>query len=239
METPVSVLMKLRTKPCAFLLESVEGGEKWGRYTFLGSNPKTIYKIRGEEVVIESNGNVTHYKHGGDPLHYLKELMECYRPVSVEGCPRFYGGAVGFFGYDMVRYFEKLPGQVNEDLHTEDAVFILTDTMIIFDNVRHTIKVVACAHTEEKESLQEIYESCRDSIDAMLSLLAAPVDVTSQSVSIAETEEAHFESNMTQKYFEDMVKKAKGYIVNGDIIQVVLSQRFQMENHIDSVDLYR
>jgi anthranilate synthase component I len=239
METPVSVLMKLRVKPCSFLLESVEGGEKWGRYTFIGSDPKAIYRICGDEVIIETNGNVMHHKHEGDPLKYLKELVDCYRPVSVEGCPRFYGGAVGFFGYDMVGYFEKLPAQANDDLHTEDAIFFLTDTMIIFDNVRHTIKVVACAHTGEGADLGEIYRACQDKIDAMLALLAAPIDMTGERISGAEIEEAPLESNMSQEYFEGIVEKAKDYIVAGDIIQVVLSQRFQMENHLEPVDLYR
>ncbi len=103
-ETPVSVLIKLHSKSHAFLLESVEGGEKWGRYTFLGSDPNVIFRVRGEDVLIQKNGNIERHKHGGDPLKFLKGLMERYRPVPVEGLPRFYGGAVGFLRYHIVRY---------------------------------------------------------------------------------------------------------------------------------------
>ena len=108
-ETPVTALMKLADRPHLFLLESVEGGEKWGRYSFLGADLLAIFRVRGDEIVIEENGAVQRRPHGGDPLRFLKELLGRYRPVPVEGLPRFFGGAVGFLGYDMVRYFEKLP----------------------------------------------------------------------------------------------------------------------------------
>ena len=110
-DTPVSALMKLSSKSHVFLLESVEGGEKWGRYTFLGSDPRIIFKVKGEDVLIHENGTISSHKHEGDPLRFLKNLLNVYRPVPVDGLPRFYGGAVGFLGYDMVRYFEKLPAQ--------------------------------------------------------------------------------------------------------------------------------
>ena len=108
-ETPVTALMKLADRPHLFLLESVEGGEKWGRYSFLGADLLAIFRVRDNEIVIEENGTVQRRPHGGDPLRFLKELLDRYRPVPVEGLPRFSGGAVGFLGYDMVRYFEKLP----------------------------------------------------------------------------------------------------------------------------------
>ncbi len=239
METPVSVLMKLSAGPCAFLLESVEGGEKWGRYTFIGSDPRAVFKVRGGEVWIEENGKTSREKHLGDPLKYLKELMGRYQPVPVAGCPRFYGGAVGFLGYDMVRYFEKLPASAVDDLNIDDAVFLLTDTMIIFDNVRHTIKIVACAFTEEDGELSAIYDSCKKRIDEMVALLDNRVEIGKPRKPFAEKGEVAFESNMSREHFENMVQKAKDYIVAGDIIQVVLSQRFCRGNDLDPVDLYR
>ena len=108
-ETPVSVLMKLQAKDHVYLLESVEGGEKWGRYSFLGTDAGVVFKVRGAEVIIEEKGKVTAREHKGDPLNMLRDLLSRYKPVSVPGLPRFYGGAVGYLGYDMVRYFEKLP----------------------------------------------------------------------------------------------------------------------------------
>jgi anthranilate synthase component 1 len=238
-ETPVSVLMKLLSRTHVFLLESVEGGEKWGRYTFIGADPKVIFKIKGDEVRILENGELVCQKHQGDPLKFLREIMKRYRPVPVEGCPRFYGGAVGFLGYDMVRYFERLPTSTEDDLGVDDAVFLLTDTMIIFDNVRHTIKIVACAFTGENGELSKTYDVCKARIDELASLLDSPGERIKKDITPPENTSEMFESNMTQGRFENMVRKAKDYIVAGDIIQVVLSQRFQSNNYIEQVDLYR
>ena len=174
-ETPVSVLMKLRSRTHAFLLESVEGGEKWGRYTFLGSDPRVIFRVRGKDVVIQENGETKRQEHGGDPMRFLRDLMARYRPVHVEGLPRFYGGAVGFLGYDMVRYFERLPAGAADDLYTDDAVFLITDTLIIFDNVRHTIKIVACAFTEGRKDLRALYEETTKKIEEMVGMVQAPL----------------------------------------------------------------
>ncbi len=235
-ETPVSVLMKLQSRPYAFLLESVEGGEKWGRYTFIGADPRLIFSVRKDEVLIEERGMLTRRKHQGDPLKYLRELIGGYRPVEVEGCPRFYGGAVGFFGYDMVRYFEKLPDQTKDDLATDEAVFLITDTLIIFDNVRHTVKVVACAMTGAADEA-EVYKSCTEKIDGMIALLRAPAG--GESDLRKSRNDKPFESNMTPEEFKAMVVKAKEYIVAGDVIQVVLSQRFHRPSSYDPIDLYR
>jgi anthranilate synthase component 1 len=235
-ETPVSVLMKLRSRPYVFLLESVEGGEKWGRYTFIGADPRLIFTVRKDDVQIEDRGKITRHKHRGDPLKYLRELIGGYRPVTVEGCPRFYGGAVGFFGYDMVRYFERLPDRTKDDLATDEATFLITDTLMIFDNVRHTVKVVACAMTGEHDDA-EVYKSCTEKIDNMIALLRTPT--TREDDPREQKKDEPFESNMTPEEFKAMVVKAKDYIVAGDIIQVVLSQRFHRHNEHDPIDLYR
>ncbi|MDP2267788.1 MAG: chorismate-binding protein, partial [Deltaproteobacteria bacterium] len=180
-------------------------------------------------------------------------------------CPRFYGGAVGFLGYDMVRYFERLPARAVDDLATDDAVFFITDTMIIFDNVRHTIKVVACAFTGENGSLtpingiskftelfpagktqgiipnllRDVYDDCTKRIDAMFTLLSSPDAGSGDRLPAVAADDEPFMSNMSRDYFEGMVKKAKDYIVEGDIIQVVLSQRFETGNELSPLNLYR
>ena len=236
-ETPVTALMKLAESPHLFLLESVEGGEKWGRYSFLGTDIMAIFRVRGGDVVIEENGAVRRLPHGGDPLRHLKELLSRYRPVHVEGLPRFFGGAVGFLGYDMVRYFEKLPAGASDGLPTDDAVFMKTDALVIFDNVRHTIKVVACAFTDGEEDLRPAYDRALARIDAMIDLLKAPRPA--KPTAAARPDAPPFRSNMTPEAFKSMVVKAKEYIVQGDIIQVVLSQRFQRDSKADPVDLYR
>lgn len=237
METPVSALMKLRAKPHLFLLESVEGGEKWGRYTFLGSDPHMIFTVRGADVIIRENGEIRTHKHEGDPLGLLKDILYSYRPVPVEGLPRFYGGAVGFLGYDMVRYFERLPARAPKDLQSDDAIFLMTDTLVIFDNVRHTIKVVSCALTEGRDDLRAVYDEAIEKIDRMIEILKAPA-ATGDLPNDARGDTPP-QSNMQPEAFKEMVRRAKDYIVAGDVIQVVLSQRFQREHRADPVDLYR
>ena len=236
-DTPVSALMKLSAKSHVFLLESVEGGEKWGRYTFLGSDPRVIFKVRGDHVLITEKGNTRSRRHGGNPLRYLKDLLNAYRPVPVDGLPRFYGGAVGFLGYDMVRYFEKLPAGASDDLKTDDAVFLITDTLIVFDNTRHTIKVISCAYTDGGGSLKDIYDDTIDKIDRLIAIIRAPLETTERYRKLENGTSPV--SNMSAEEFKAMVEKAKEYIIAGDIIQVVLSQRFHAKNGLDPLDLYR
>lgn len=238
LETPVTALAKLKEGPYVFLLESVEGGEKWGRYTFLGSEPHMIFRVEKNHVEIRKNGDVSRIRHEGNPLGVLKSLMEPYRPVHLKGLPRFCGGAVGFLGYDMIRYFEKLPGGAGDDREIDEAILLITDSLIIFDNVRHTVKILGCAFTSGREDrLEEVYEETLRKIDKLACLLEKPLDgiKTAQGTSAS----LDVRSNMTEDKFKAMVGRAKEYIVNGDIIQAVLSQRFQLDNQMDAVDLYR
>ena len=239
-ETPVTALLKIRKRPYAFLLESVEGGEKWGRYTFLGADPLAVVRVKPEEVEVRSNGNLMQLPHGGDPLAVLKELLARYRPVTVDGLPRFSGGAVGFFSYEMVRYFEKrLAKSPRAQGGMDDAVFMVTDTLIIFDNVRHTIKVVASARCDKGPGLPRRGLCRGDGEDR-------PHDCTAPGAHQAPALEKRgfpqgrrIQSNMTPEAFQEMVSRAKEYIGAGDIIQAVLSQRFSAKNPLDPVDLYR
>jgi anthranilate synthase component 1 len=237
METPVSALMKLASKPNVFLLESVEGGEKWGRYTFLGSDAHVIFRVRGEDVLIEEKGTIRKKKHLGDPMKFLRDLLGRYRPVPVHGLPRFCGGAVGFIGYDMVRNFERLPASQQDDLDIDEAAFLITDTLVVFDNVRHTIKVVACTVTEGTEDLRKTYEEAINRIDRLIEVLTVRVQLGDPRENPRGS--APPESNMQPEHFKAMVRKAKEYILSGDVIQVVLSQRFKGENRIPPADLYR
>lgn len=236
-ETPVSVLMKLQAKEHVYLLESVEGGEKWGRYSFIGTDAGVVFQVRGADVIITEKNRVAKRPHNGNPLQYLRDLLSRYKPVAIPGLPRFYGGAVGYFGYDMVRYFEKLPGDQPDDLNLDEAVFVISDAMMIFDNVRHTIKIVACAFTEDADSLEEAYAASCKKIAAMIETLSQPA--VHQEKDAEETGEVSFRSNMTEAQFEAVVDKAKEYITAGDIIQVVLSQRFEADYRSNPVDLYR
>jgi anthranilate synthase component I len=236
LETPVSVLMKLRSRPYAFLLESMEGGEKWGRYTFLGADPAIVFKVQGEDCLILKNGHPRKIKHQGNPLKILKELLDQYHPVPVEGLPRFYGGAVGFLGYEMVCYFERLPGHPPKEV-SDEAVFMITDTLIIFDNLRHTLKLVACLHIHDGADLSSVYQEGLQKIKSLLELLKTPP--MKNAFESPEKPIPSLKPNLTQEAFQEMVKKAKAYIVNGDILQVVLSQRFEGEHDLDPIEFYR
>ncbi|MEE9936866.1 MAG: anthranilate synthase component I [Deltaproteobacteria bacterium] len=235
-ETPVSVLRKLRHKNHVYLLESVEGGEKWGRYSFIGTNAGVIFRVRGAKVVIEEKGRISEREHQGDPLAVMRDLLGRYQPVALPGLPRFFGGAVGYLGYDMARYFENLPAAPPDDLNLDEAVFVVSDSLVIFDNIRHTIKVVACAYTEDADTPEDAYGDACARIDEMIALLAEPARF---SAATPQNGGAAFESNMTPERYRAMVEKARDYIAAGDVIQVVLSQRFSAPCNADPVDLYR
>jgi anthranilate synthase component 1 len=170
-------------------------------------------------------------------MKYLQDLVHRYKPVHVEGLPRFCGGAVGFLGYDMVHYFEKITVSSHDDLHTDDAVFLITDTLIIFDNVKHTIKVVSCAHTEDEADEELAYGKALSAIDRMIEILRKPRSKETLHHDADRAFGPH--SNLTPVDFKNIVKKAKEYIAAGDVIQVVLSQRFHVENGLHPIDLYR
>ncbi len=174
LETPVSLLRKLGGSPYHFLLESLEGGEKWGRYSFLGTDPELVFTVRGDEMLIQEKGVVRREPHHGDPLGCLKDLLGRYRPVPVPGLPRFYGGAVGFFGYELAGFLEKLPPRKQGGPWKDEAVFLVTDTLMIFDHLRQTITIVACAYTEGKTDLKALYTEQLRKIDQLVNRIRTP-----------------------------------------------------------------
>jgi len=239
LETPVSALRKLASRKHVFLLESVEGGEKWGRYSFLGADPRIVFSVRGDEVHIERNGATNTRKHEGNPLGFLREVMAAYHPVPLEGLPRFYGGAIGFLGYEMIRFFEKI-SLGTDGKNRDDAVFLLTDTVAVFDNVKHTIKVVATVHTDERGTLKELYDEGIRKIDALIEILEGPSPPeTRPSRKGKETDPPSVQSNMDREGYGAIVRKAKERIVEGDIIQAVLSRKIEGRCEADPVSLYR
>jgi anthranilate synthase component 1 len=235
-ETPVSVLMKLQNRSHVYLLESVEGGEKWGRYSFLGTDARVVFRVRGDNVMIEDRGNVSTLAHQGHPLDFLRDLLGRYKPVAVSGLPRFYGGAVGYLGYEMVRFFENLPPNPPDDLNLDESVFVISDSLIIFDNVRHTMKVVACAFIDATGSLEESYKTSCEKIEMMIETISEAV---SHKIAGETAGNVNLTSHMAPEKYKAAIEKAKEYIVAGDIIQVVLSQRFETEYRGRPVDLYR
>src|SRR6184192_261675 len=235
LETPVSAFLKIHRGPYGFLLESVEGGEKWGRYSFLGTEPARVWRSRGRTLEIETPGRPPVRHTVDDPFEALRRLLAEYRPVAVPGLPRFAGGAVGYIGYEMARAFERLPERATDDLGLPDACLLLAESLLVFDNVAQKIKVVSHVHVREGESLEAAYDAAVARIDALVARLAAP-PVEPAPVDAAPGE---VRSNFTQAAYEKIVARAKEYIRAGDVIQVVLAQRFELPLAAAPFDVYR
>ncbi len=235
--TPVSAFMKIDKSDYSFLLESVEGGEKIARYSFLGSGPSLIFKSKGRNIEVIEEGKTKRFTASGDPLDEMKKIIGRYKFVHTSGLPRFCGGLVGFMGYDMVRFFEELPSKNPDDLKVPDSVFLLTDTILIFDHVKHKIKVVSNAHVAGNAS--KAYDKAVKKINNLVKLLDTPLAVKAKRAAKTKDFRLDVRSNLTRSEFVSMVKKAKGYIRIGDIIQVVPSQRFSAKITSSGIDLYR
>ena len=234
LETPVSAFLKLDRGDFSFLLESVEGGEKWGRYCFLGGEPSIIFQSKGSRVEITRNGGAE-VQEGVDPLEALKRLMSEYHPVEVEGLPRFVGGAVGYLTYDMVRFFEQLPDHTVDDLNVPDCMFMITDTLVIFDHMLQKIKVVSNARVDGPP--EKAYQQAIAKIEQLIERLRQPLPA--RPARPVPAGPVPLTSNFTKAAYEGVVERAKEYIRAGDIIQVVPSQRFEAPIDVDPFDIYR
>ncbi len=239
METPVSAFRKIDSGNYAFLLESVEGGEQWGRYSFLGSNPSLVFRAKGAHLeILRGEGRET-FDTAEDPLMALMQLLAGYRAVSVPGLPRFTGGMVGYLSYDVVRHLERLPALAKDDLDLPDALFLLTDTLLIFDNVTHRITVVSNATVQEDTpaGVERAYREAQQKIDAIIAALRRPMGAPIGRAARAGS--LHLESTFTREGFCVAVGRAKAYVEAGDIIQAVLSQRLTVRTDADPFDVYR
>ncbi len=237
-ETPVSAFAKIDHGPSAYLLESIEGGEKWARYSFLGSgSPIVVYEDRGDLLVVQGTRK-KRIPSRGNPLERLREMMESYRPVTMPDLPPFVGGAVGYLSYDMVRTFEDLAARQKDPLNLPDFAFLLTDTLLIFDNVSQKIKVVATAHVTAKgaRGIKAAYRSATERIERTITRLKRPLRRTRLH---RRRKPVVFTANMSKTDFEKMVMRTKEYIRAGDIVQAVLSQRWEANVQAPSLQLYR
>ncbi|MEO8046855.1 MAG: anthranilate synthase component I [Nitrospirota bacterium] len=237
-ETPVSAFAKIDHGPTAYLLESIEGGEKWARYSFLGSgSPIVVYEDRGDLLVVQGTRK-KRIPSRGNPLERLREMMESYRPVTMPDLPPFVGGAVGYLSYDMVRTFEDLAARQKDSLNLPDFAFLLTDTLLIFDNISQKIKVVATAHvtTKGERGIKAAYRSATERIERTITRLKRPLRRTRLR---RRRKPVVFTANMSKADFEKMVRRTKEYIRAGDIVQAVLSQRWEANVQAPSLQLYR
>jgi len=229
LETPVSAYLKVAQGPYSFLLESVEGGENIGRYSFIGTDPYKVVKTGVKEELGEI-----------DPLTPVQEEMDQYMLVPIEGLPGFHGGAVGYLAYDTIRYFEpRVPEMPADPVGVPESVFMFCDTLLLFDHVRHDIKVVS--HVRLNGDIEQAYAKATAKIDEMVARLSRPLELPPelQSNDAQKFVPSEIESNQTKDRYAKMIERCIDYIYAGDMIQITYSQRFSRRTEAHPFQIYR
>ncbi len=238
-ETPISAFLKMRDGKHAFLFESAESTDASGRWSIIGSQPKWVFRSQGTQVTITRGAEVEQREREGDVLHEIERLMAGYEPVTHGDAPPFFGGAVGYVGYDAVSQFEPAVSESPEDdLGLPESIFFLADTLVVFDHKLRRLLVVSNALLDEHDSPAEAYAVARGRIEETMSLLDRPLHVSALN-GLAEIEAPEPRSNTTQEEYEGMVTQAQEYIKAGDAFQIVPSQRFEADFEGEPIDLYR
>jgi len=235
--TPVLAYLKIESDvPYAFLLESVEGGEKIARYSFLGCNPYLIIRAKGD--VVEIIRGAEPIKRKGRLLEVMRKITERYKSVKVPGLPPFAGGAVGYFAYDTVRWVEDIPQEGEDDLQLDDSVMMFFSSLLAFDHVRQQILIISnCILDEQATHLDSKYQKALAEIQSLEEMLNRPARIPQFGVSSADT--IKIKSNFSKSDYLKAVEKGKEYIKSGDIFQVVLSQRFSASVTSAPFNIYR
>ncbi len=241
-DTAVTAYHKLARPPFGFLLESVVGGEQWARYSFVGTRPSGAWRLREGQVSWWTPDDGWVDVPCEDPLTDLDKRLRSRRPAEVPGLPRFWGGAVGYFSYDVVRQIEELPDAPPDDLGVPEGLFVFTDVVLAIDNLRGRAMAIASVPVDpgdSRERLEERYAAARRRIDELVTELATSPGPPPLVLSEEPDEDPPFSSATPRSVFEDGVERIRNYIRSGDAFQVVLSQRLGMELSASSFDLYR
>jgi anthranilate synthase component 1 len=235
LETPVSLYLKLHGGGASFLLESVEGGERVARYSFIGVQPRAVYVLRDGQVEIKEKdeARIIQLGHNSDPTKFLQEEMRRFPAIRLPNAPRFTGGLVGYLGYESVRYFEptlktRMKRAAERNRSMPDGIYLLADTIVAFDHARRSIFLIA-------NVLDGNVQAAEQKLDSIIARMHEPLP----AVRTTHVTPSEIRSNMTQATFEAMVKQAKEHIAAGDIFQVVLSQRFTRQTNVEPFDVYR
>lgn len=238
LDTPLSTYLKLVDGPYSYLLESVQGGEKWGRYSIIGLPCRTLVRVVGHQVTVEQDGLPVESELVEDPLAWIEQFRARYRVPHIEGLPRFTGGLVGYFGYDTVRYIEpRLARCPKPDLlATPDILLMVSDEVVVFDNLRGRLYLVVHVDPEQEDA----FEQAQERLDGLVEKLRQGIPARAKGdPSARPVREEDFVSVFSREGFEAAVDRIKRYIVEGDTMQVVLSQRMTIPYHADPLDLYR
>ena len=235
-ETPVSAYLKVARGAPSFLLESVEGGERLARYSIVGTEPRQQLEVREGVARFTGQQGATE-RPCDDPLALVDAWVGRHEPVTVPGLPRFHGGVVGYLAYELARCYERLPTPAADPLGLPLACLALYDSLLVFDHVQRTIKVVT--HVPLDTDVDAAYDAGLERIDALVQRLARPLTVGSLAAGETPSRTARFESNITRAAFEAAVERGKDHIAAGDVIQVVLAQRFSRPVTAAPFSVYR
>lgn len=236
--TPVSAFQKIADTENSFLLESASGGEKISRYSLLSSDPFIEFTAFGTRIEIKRRGKPKEVVHAQDPLAILYSEVKSFTPAQLDGLPQFFCCGVGYIGYDTIRYYESLPNIPRDDLSLPDIHVMFYDTMIIFDHVTKTIKVVCTAMIDDSH-LENLYQKAVSKIDCLVEKLRTPVMALSDDIMTEKETNLVFSSNFERSDFLKAVNQCKEYIRAGDVFQVVISQRFKIQTKADPFSIYR
>lgn len=236
LDTPLSTYLKLADGPYSYLFESVQGGEKWGRYSIIGLPCRTVLRVMGQQIDIVQDNVVSESLQVEDPLAWIEAFQARYRVAELDELPRFNGGLVGYFGYDTIGYIEPRLADNHKDdpLQTPDILLMVSDEIVVFDNLRGKLFIVVHADPAQPAALSEAQQRL-DQLDSMLAR-AVPRPVQAGATEVEETD---FISGFSQQAFEAAVQRCKDYIVEGDVMQVVLSQRMSIPVRSRALDVYR
>ena len=238
LETPLSTYLKLANAPYSYLLESAaQGGEKWGRYSIIGLPAETVLTVRGRQLTVTHQGRVSESVETDDPLAYIEAYQARYRVPDSEELPRFFGGLVGYFGYDTVRYVENRLKESTppDDLDTPDILLMVATDVIVFDNISSKMKLISLADPNEPDALLRTRERLNSRAAALQTANPQPSSATGNQV----VEEDDFKSVFGQQKYFDAVEHVREYIKAGDVMQVVLSQRLSLPFASSPINLYR
>jgi len=237
LDTPLSTYIKLANDPYSYLFESVQGGEKWGRYSIIGLSARTILSVSSYDVSIKRDGKVVEQETVTDPLAYVRNFKARYRLPEIDGLPRFTGGLVGYFGYETVKYIEpRLRGSSKPDaIQSPDILLMVSDEVVVFDNLLGKLYVVIHVNPE----IEDAYNKANQRLDDLIAKLRGPLPKKDTNYPLAQVQESDFLSGFDKDRYQAAVQKARTYIRDGDIMQVVLSQRLSIPYKAPSLDLYR